>query len=658
MDIDSAIGWLIAVIGTVVLAAGAVLLFAPGTANGLPINLIVADAAALGALALGGWVVRERYGSSVSLTAVPDIEFNLATPSPGNNTDQIVYRMTHLQEGAIEYREQIQEKVAEVAIGVITQVQDCSRAAAIEQLESGEWTDDTLAASFFSNQVTRPSPSITTQLKRRFRSDETDYERQLRATVNAIEEYASAIDVDLTIGDVVDDDLKQGMDPSAVSDEEPGDRITEHVRYLGEISTRHWQGITAFTLAAIAVGVLTTQPAVLLASVVGLAVASYSRAGTAPQLASLEIDRTLSDDSPQPGEEVTVSVTVENTGSSFLPDLRIVDRVPATMEVVDGSPRHGTSLRAGQSVTFQYTTVAERGNHSWPVQVVGRDFSGAIERDARITPIDDPTLECVPLMKTVVDTPVRMQTSLFAGEVNTETGGSGLEFYSVREHHPGDPLRRIDWKKYARSGELSTINFRQERTARVVLLFDTRSSAYVSSAPGEKHAVDLAVDSATDVFASLYDQGQLVGLAAFDTVSCWLGPGAGDTHIERAQRIVTEHTALSPIPPDVIEREGRHIEPMTHIRRQLPENTQIFMFSPLTDDYAYEVARRLDSAGHLVTMISPDPSANRTTGQRLARLERLLRVVQLREHGIRVIDWDPDTPLRVEMERAKLRWQA
>jgi uncharacterized protein (DUF58 family) len=57
-----------------------------------------------------------------------------------------------------------------------------------------------------------------------------------------------------------------------------------------------------------------------------------------------------------------------------------------------------------------------------------------------------------------------------------------------------------------------------------------------------------------------------------------------------------------------------------------------------------------------VTVISPDPTATRTVGQRLARVERAMRVASLRERGVRVIDWGYDDRLGIELERAEQRW--
>jgi uncharacterized protein (DUF58 family) len=130
---------------------------------------------------------------------------------------------------------------------------------------------------------------------------------------------------------------------------------------------------------------------------------------------------------------------------------------------------------------------------------------------------------------------VRAQTTQYSGDVSTNVGGPGLEFHSVREYRDSDPMNRINWKRFARTGEFSTVDFRQEKAASITLLFDTRDSAFTSAAPGTPNAVDLSVDAATSVFTSLYDAGNLVGVAAFDTVPCWLSAGAGSEHLERAK---------------------------------------------------------------------------------------------------------------------------
>jgi len=55
-------------------------------------------------------------------------------------------------------------------------------------------------------------------------------------------------------------------------------------------------------------------------------------------------------------------------------------------------------------------------------------------------------------------------------------------------------------------------------------------------------------------------------------------------------------------------------------------------------------------------VLSPDVTNDQTVGQRLTRAERTARVRDLRQRGIRVIDWNPDDKLRLQIDRAKARW--
>ncbi|WP_207592663.1 DUF7269 family protein [Halomontanus rarus] len=658
------------VIGVAALALGvATIVVVQPLVDSLPSSFAFVGLFGAVAFLLGLWMFRARYRGGIESTTVLDIEYPMSTPTPGHDIDRALYQLTELREGTIEYKEQIQKRLGEVAVAVISQRENCSREEAIQHLEEGTWTDDATAASFFSGG----SPPRQSFVERKFGSGDTPYEQWVKAAVDEIVDLAdmgSSEDPETTVAQTDDTGLlaRLGLSSSTTVDPpstrgtnyessgayDDAERVADGVLYANLVETGHWRGITAFALVAAGWGVITFTPAVLLISVVAIGFAAYARMGTAPDVTALEIDRHLSNDQPDPGEPVEVTVTVRNGGDAFLSDLRLIDAVPEPIRVVEGSPRLATALRPGSQATFTYTFVAERGSHEWPVQVVARDFSGSIEREALVQV--DASIQCVPSLKTVSDMPVRSQTSLYSGQVDTAIGGSGLEFFAVREYREGDPMNRIDWKRHARTGELATIDFRLERAANVVLLFDGRDSAYVSPTPGDQHAVDRSVAAATEIFTALADRGDLVGLAAFDTVPCWLGPSAGDGHEERARRIFTSHPALSTIPPTQSETEGHYVDPMNHVRQQLSPGSQIMLFSPLCDDYTAEVARRLDSAGHLVTIISPNPTADRTVGQRLARVERTMRVNELRERGIRVVNWNYDATLGLELDRAEKRW--
>lgn len=430
--------------------------------------------------------------------------------------------------------------------------------------------------------------------------------------------------------------------------------MTATAATVSAFDTNRWIGVGAAALLAVGVAIVFgRQPGLLLAAVVGIAYAAYARAGDAPT-PDLRIERELSDDTPDADDEVRVTVTVTNVGEALVSDLRLVDGVPPALAVADGSPRHGTALRPGKRISFSYAVTAIRGVHEWePLQVITRNVSGSRERVSEVTPeTTDATIRCLPTLDGTADLPLRGLTTQYSGRIATDVGGSGLEFHSTREYTHGDPLNRIDWKRMARSRELATLAFREERAATVVLLIDARREAYLAGDDGEENAVERGVDAAIQAFSSLLASGDRVGIAALGPEECWLAPGAGNDHRARAQRLLATHPALSSTPT-----EGKFF-PSIRLRRllrRLPADAQILLFSPLTDDYTVSVARRLDATGHLVTVVSPDPTDDDTPGHRLARIERRNRLSRLRRVGIRVVDWR-DGPLSTELARTAARW--
>ncbi|GAB7093948.1 DUF58 domain-containing protein [Halolamina litorea] len=421
--------------------------------------------------------------------------------------------------------------------------------------------------------------------------------------------------------------------------------------YGDALDTGHWTGIGALAFAAFAAGLPSQRPGLFLVSLVGVGFAAYARAGDAPE-PTLTVERDLSASTPAPDDEVTVTVTVENGGSSTLPDLRLIDGVPAGLSVTDGTARLGTALRPGKRATFQYTVTATRGTHEWePMTAIVRNASGSRERSVEVA--GETALRCLPRLAASSDLPLRGLTTPYSGRVATDVAGSGLEFHSTREYRQGDPLSRVDWNRYARSGELSTVSFREERAATVVLLVDSREEAYRTPDEDTPNAVERSVEAAGEAFSALLETGDRVGIASYGPEECWLPPSTGRDHRATARRLLAEHPAFSVAPsadpfyPSITLRR---------LRRRLPADAQIVLFSPLTDDYIATVAERLDAYGHQLTLISPDPTTDDGAAHRLARLERDARLRRLRSHGIRVIDWG-ERPLAVELARATRRWR-
>jgi uncharacterized repeat protein (TIGR01451 family) len=415
------------------------------------------------------------------------------------------------------------------------------------------------------------------------------------------------------------------------------------------VETNRWTGVDGIALLLGGVGVVTRQPGLIVAGILGIAYAAYARSGGPPDV-TLDVDREVSDAAPDPGDRVRVTVRVRNVGEVTLPDLRLVDGVPPGIEA-ERPARHGTALRPGRTASFSYEITATRGEHEWgPLRVIARDAPGAHERDVELD--CETVVRCEPRLEATADLPLRGLTTQYTGRVATDVAGAGVEFYATREYRPGDPQSRIDWNRWARTGELATRQFREERAATVVLLVDSREESYVGAGEDEPNAVERGVDAASAAVPALLDSGDRVGLATFGPAECWLAPDTGDDHRARARRLLATHPGFASTPTS-----GRFFPSVTlrRLRRRLPADAQIILFAPLADDYLVSAARRLDAYGHLVTVISPDPTTDDSTGHLLARVERNNRIRRLRRAGVRVVDWGTDS-LGAELERAATRW--
>ncbi|SFF77979.1 conserved repeat domain-containing protein [Halopelagius inordinatus] len=413
--------------------------------------------------------------------------------------------------------------------------------------------------------------------------------------------------------------------------------------------THRWRGVVAIALLASAVGVFATRPLVLLAGAVGAGFAAYPWLRSPPSV-ELDVTRSLTPTDPAAGDDVTVTVRVRNVGDSTLSDLRIVDGVPPMLTVSNGTPRHAAFLRPGSTTEFEYDVEAAHGRHQFdPATVVARDITGSTEVETSVSA--DAAIECA---AAVPEVPLREQTTLGSGRVLTPDGGSGIEFHKTREYNTGDPMSRIDWKRRAKTGELTTIEFREERPASVLLCLDARACAYRAASEDEPNAVACSREAISQLLTAVGNGRDAVGLAAVGRELCWHRPGRGTDHLADARQLLASHRTFSTVPP-AVDADWSPSGQFDELRRRLGDQTQVFLFSPLTDEEVASFALELENSRTAVTVVCPDVTTAETPGSRFAAVEREERVRRLRGGGVTVVPWSPSEPLGPELLRAKER---
>ncbi|WP_254769107.1 DUF58 domain-containing protein [Salinilacihabitans rarus] len=408
-----------------------------------------------------------------------------------------------------------------------------------------------------------------------------------------------------------------------------------------------WRVGLAVALVAVGVGVLVENAAIFLSSVVGLTYAAYGHA-TGPPPTALSAERAVDPTGPAPGERVDVRLTVTNDGDVPVPDVRVADAPPADL-AVEGTPRAAASLAPGESVTVEYAVRARRGEYDFgDATAVVRNVSGS-ERETERFPLAD-RVECDDLVERL---PLAGETIQHAGRVETDAGGEGIEFHSIRAFQPSDPMSRVDWNRLARTGELTTIEFREERAAAVAVVVDRREATAVVRRPGELDARELTRHAAERLATALLDENNRVGVALYGGRGDYLLPRSGRDQTARVERLLAGEWCGS------FGREGWLADAHRSVDRfcrHLADEKQLVFVTPLLDDDPADSARRFRAYGHEVTVVSPAVADDDGAGGTVERLDRARRISSLRDRGVRVVEWAPDEPLHAAVDRGTRRW--
>ncbi|ELY71406.1 DUF58 domain-containing protein [Natrinema versiforme] len=355
--------------------------------------------------------------------------------------------------------------------------------------------------------------------------------------------------------------------------------------------------------------------------------------------------------SADPGETVTVRTTVQNAGSDTIVDLRVVDGVPDTLPVVSGSPRACETLEPLEETTLEYELEPRRGEHAFDdVTVRTRDLTGTVAETWRAGAGGDDAVRCSPVVESVS---LGDGANDYAGEVPTDEGGSGLEFYAVREYEPGDPVRSIDWRRYAGSRELATIEYRAERATRIVCVVDARPSQFRAATTARPPAIERSAEAAEQALEALVAAGHPTGVVGFhEQRLTTVAPGTDPATRREASQLlegVREADFLGYRSSD----RTRTDDPVADLPRALPGEAQVYLFSSFVDDEPVDLVERLRARGYAVRVISPDvTTAADDIATRLESLDRETRLARARATGARVIDWDREQSLGVLLRNA------
>jgi uncharacterized protein (DUF58 family) len=129
----------------------------------------------------------------------------------------------------------------------------------------------------------------------------------------------------------------------------------------------------------------------------------------------------------------------------------------------------------------------------------------------------------------------KLVSDSFAGEYQSVFKGRGMEFDEVRQYHPGDDVRSIDWNVTARTGEPYVKSYIEERELTVMLAVDVSGSGDFGTRNRFKR--ELAGELAAVMSFAATTNNDKVGLLLFtDRVESLVPPRKGRSHVLRMVR--------------------------------------------------------------------------------------------------------------------------
>ncbi|MCA9728634.1 MAG: DUF58 domain-containing protein [Candidatus Eisenbacteria bacterium] len=110
--------------------------------------------------------------------------------------------------------------------------------------------------------------------------------------------------------------------------------------------------------------------------------------------------------------------------------------------------------------------------------------------------------------------------------------GFSVEFAEHRQYMPGDEIRYLDWKVYAKSDRYYIKQFEEETNLRAHLLIDTSSSMLFSSDPERPSKLRYSINLAAALAFLMTQQQDAVGLLTFsDKIHRYVPPRSSQAHL-------------------------------------------------------------------------------------------------------------------------------
>jgi len=379
---------------------------------------------------------------------------------------------------------------------------------------------------------------------------------------------------------------------------------------------------------------------VALAAPFALAAAVGAALAREPQLSgALALDR----ERALEGEDVRA--TVEVSGAESVSRIDVLLPLPDELRERDRRNPTGVPASAGR-VELTIRCVRWGAFRLGPVLVRARDVLSFHTWEATIGA--GQPLRVYPSVETMRSLLEPLETQVYVGNQVSRTRGDGIEFADIREWHPGDRLRRVNWRASARRGELWVNEQHPERNTDIVLFLDTFTDARL----GMRGTLDLTVRAAASLAHRYLQRKDRVGVVSFGGFVSWLLPASGTRQL---YRIVDSLLQMG----IVLSFATKNIDVLPP--RTLPPRALVLALTPLLDTRSTAALLDLRARGFdlVVVEVSPVPFVKpfgddlSSLSYRLWSLSREALRAQFEWAGIPTVSWTDGEALDAVLEEVR-----
>ena len=365
----------------------------------------------------------------------------------------------------------------------------------------------------------------------------------------------------------------------------------------------------------------------------------------------LEINREVSAVNVYKGDDINVVLTIKNKSYRRTQQLEVFDNVPHEMKMRKGVNLMRLNLGPGQTTTIRYTVRCPlRGHYTLgPTSVRYRNAFNLFVSETSVADRSDITV--FPQVRDVEEALIRSDVpKMYTGATTLKTPGQGMEFYALREYFPGDSFRSINWKAFARTGELMVNEKTRDAVTDVFIILDTRDVARIGTVL--KNPLEMGTVAAASIANYFIKRRDSVSLVTYGERMDFLPPETGDKQ---------HYKVLSQL-ASVESKGSMPLQAVTNaLSPRISRGSPVFIISSLVGDgTTLSAIRNLSGKGHQVIVLSPSSIDLERLVSRIPRmayevlkLERQNRLTAISGYGAKVIDWTPSVDLSEALLQVK-----